>query len=135
MVLGVVVGAGFSAFESAGYAFGEMIREGSRHPVLRVLETQAFRAILSPFGHITWTAILGGAIFAAAWSTGRFRIDRRVVLAFVLRRRGAGGRLAAHGRRPGVRAAQIPRARRRGDDRLPRPPFARRDQGRGRAFP
>lgn len=83
MVLGVVVGAGFSAFESAGYAFGEMITEGHRHPVLRVLETQAFRAVLSPFGHITWSAILGGAIFASAWGTGRFRIDRRVVVAFV----------------------------------------------------
>jgi RsiW-degrading membrane proteinase PrsW (M82 family) len=83
MVLGAVVGAGFSAFESAGYALGEMIKESPRHPVLRVLETQAFRAVLAPFGHITWSAILGGAIFAAAGSGGRWRIDRRVAFAFV----------------------------------------------------
>jgi RsiW-degrading membrane proteinase PrsW (M82 family) len=83
MVLGAVVGAGFSAFESAGYALGEMIKQSPRHPVLRVLETQAFRAVLAPFGHIAWSAILGGAIFAAAAGAGRFRIDRRVVIAFV----------------------------------------------------
>jgi hypothetical protein len=82
MVLGAIVGAGFSAFESAGYALGEMIVESPRHPVIRVLETQLFRAVLAPFGHITWSAILGGAIFASAWGTGRFAVDRRVVLAF-----------------------------------------------------
>ena len=84
MVLGAVVGAGFSAFESAGYAFGEMIQNsGPRHPVVRVLETQAFRGVIAPFAHITWTAILGGALFAAAAGSGRWRIDRRVVIAFV----------------------------------------------------
>lgn len=83
MVLGATIGAGFAAFESAGYALGEMIREAPTHPVLRVLETQAFRAVFAPFGHITWTALMGGALFASAWWTGRFRIDRRVVATFV----------------------------------------------------
>jgi protease PrsW len=82
MVLGATVGAGFAAFESAGYALGAMIQY-SDHPVLDVLETEASRAVLAPFGHITWTAILGGAIFASAWSTGRLRLDRRVLLTFV----------------------------------------------------
>jgi protease PrsW len=91
MVLGAVVGAGFSAFESAGYAFGELIQNsGPRHPVVRVLETQAFRGVIAPFAHITWSAILGGAIFAAAGRDGRLRIDRRVVVAFV-------GVVALHG--------------------------------------
>lgn len=39
--------------------------------------------MLAPFGHITWTAILGGAIFAAAWTTGRLRFDRRVLWTFL----------------------------------------------------
>jgi protease PrsW len=41
------------------------------------------RAALAPFGHLTWTAILGGALFATAWSTGRFRLDRQLVLTFL----------------------------------------------------
>jgi protease PrsW len=83
MVLGATVGAGFAAFESAGYALGAMIQYGDDHPLLNVLQTEAFRAILAPFGHITWTALLGGAIFASAWSTGHFRLDRRVLLTFI----------------------------------------------------
>lgn len=83
MVLGAVVGAGFAAFESAGYALGELIEQSPRHPVIRVLESEISRAVCAPFGHITWTAILGGAIFASAWRTGRFRVDSRVVWTFV----------------------------------------------------
>jgi RsiW-degrading membrane proteinase PrsW (M82 family) len=82
MVLGATVGAGYSAFESAGYALGALIQYTDR-PVLNVLQTEAERASLAPFGHIAWTAILGGAIFASAWTTGRFRVDRRVVWTFL----------------------------------------------------
>jgi RsiW-degrading membrane proteinase PrsW (M82 family) len=83
MVLGAAVGAGFAAFESAGYALGELVAESDRHPIVRILETELFRAVLAPFGHITWTAIMGGALFAAAAGTGRFRLDRRVAATFV----------------------------------------------------
>jgi protease PrsW len=83
MVLGATVGAGFAAFESAGYALGALIQYSDDRPVLNVLQTEALRAVLAPFGHITWTAILGGAIFASAWTTGRFRIDRRVLFTFL----------------------------------------------------
>jgi hypothetical protein len=83
MVLGATVGAGYSAFESAGYALGALIQYTDDRPVLNVLQTEAERASLAPFGHIAWTAILGGAIFASAWTTGRFRIDRRVVWTFL----------------------------------------------------
>ena len=68
MVLGATVGAGYSAFESAGYALGALIQYTDDRPVLNVLQTEAERASLAPFGHIAWTAILGGAIFASAWS-------------------------------------------------------------------
>jgi RsiW-degrading membrane proteinase PrsW (M82 family) len=83
MVLGAAVGAGFAAFESAGYALGELVAESSRHPIVRILETELFRAVLAPFGHITWTAIMGGALFASAARTGRFRVDRHVAATFV----------------------------------------------------
>jgi RsiW-degrading membrane proteinase PrsW (M82 family) len=77
MVLGATVGAGFAAFETSGYVLRVMI-EHSDDAILNILETEAFRGLLAPFGHITWTAILGGAVFASAWHTGRFRFDRRV---------------------------------------------------------
>jgi RsiW-degrading membrane proteinase PrsW (M82 family) len=83
MVLGATVGAGFAAFESAGYALRALIQNSDDHPVLNILETEVFRAVLAPFGHITWSALLGGAIFASAWATGRFRLDRRVVWTFL----------------------------------------------------
>jgi protease PrsW len=83
MVLGATVGAGFAAFESAGYALGAMIQYSDDHPLLNVLQTEAFRAILAPFGHIIWTGLLGGAIFASAWATGHFRLDRRVLWTFI----------------------------------------------------
>ena len=60
-----------------------LIQNADDHPVLNILETEAFRAVLAPFGHITWTALLGGAIFASAWATGRFRFDRRVAWTFL----------------------------------------------------
>jgi protease PrsW len=83
MVLGAAVGAGFAAFESSGYALRALVDHADSHPVLNIVETEAFRAVLAPFGHTTWTAIFGGALFASAWSTGRFRIDRRVAWTFV----------------------------------------------------
>jgi RsiW-degrading membrane proteinase PrsW (M82 family) len=82
MVLGATVGAGFAAFESAGYALRVLIEHVDDHPVLKIVQTEAFRAVLAPFGHITWTAILGGALFASAWTTGRFRLDGRVAATF-----------------------------------------------------
>lgn len=49
MLLGCAVGAGFAAFESGGYT----LRGG--------LDTMEMRALLSPFGHVVWTAITAGA--------------------------------------------------------------------------
>jgi RsiW-degrading membrane proteinase PrsW (M82 family) len=74
MVFGATVGAGFAAFESAGYAFGTLIEHQDDHPILNILQTEALRAVLSPFGHITWTAIFGGSLFAAAAANGRLRV-------------------------------------------------------------
>ncbi len=82
MVLGAVVGAGFAAFESAGYALKAMLDHIDERPVVNILEIEAFRAVLAPFGHITWTALLGGALFASSRG-GRFRVSGRLVGTFL----------------------------------------------------
>jgi RsiW-degrading membrane proteinase PrsW (M82 family) len=79
MVLGAVVGAGFAAFESAGYALQTLLDNLKEQTVLAILQLEAFRAVLAPFGHITWTALIGGALFAST-REGRFRVSRRLVL-------------------------------------------------------
>ena len=61
MALGATVGAGFAAFETSGYVLRALVEHSDDHPILNILETEAFRGVLAPFGHITWTAILGGA--------------------------------------------------------------------------
>ncbi|NNC11736.1 PrsW family intramembrane metalloprotease [Planctomonas sp. JC2975] len=78
-LLGAVVGAGFAAFESAGYAFNAGL---TRHGIdlLSMLQTEAVRGVLTPVGHVLWTAILGAAIFAAIGRTAKWWA---VVIAFV----------------------------------------------------
>ena len=79
MVLGATVGAGFAAFESAGYAFYAYVQHTDDHPELNILQTEVSRAMLAPFGHLTWTALLGGALFAAAAPpNGGFRLTKRL---------------------------------------------------------
>jgi protease PrsW len=65
MVLGATVGLGFAAFESAGYAFNALFTTNGLS-LLDVVETEVLRGILTPIGHGVWTAVLGGAMFAAA---------------------------------------------------------------------
>ena len=79
MVLGAVVGAGFAAFESAGYALQTLLDNLDHRTVVAILEIEAFRAVLAPFGHITWTALIGGALFASSRG-GRFHVSRGLVL-------------------------------------------------------
>ena len=57
MVLGAIVGAGFAAFESAGYAISTLLDHLDASPIVNIMETEATRALLAPFGHITWTAL------------------------------------------------------------------------------
>jgi RsiW-degrading membrane proteinase PrsW (M82 family) len=90
ILLGATVGAGFASFESAGYALTAVIGHAHDHPIRRIVETEAFRAVLAPFGHITWTALLGGALFAAASASGRFRLSTNLVRTLI-------GVVALHG--------------------------------------
>ncbi|SDQ05817.1 Membrane proteinase PrsW, cleaves anti-sigma factor RsiW, M82 family [Curtobacterium sp. UNCCL20] len=82
-LLGATVGAGFAAFESAGYAFNAAITSrGIDLPSL--LQTEVVRAILSPVGHVLWTAILGAVLFGASHGRARFRWSWATLLAYVV---------------------------------------------------
>jgi RsiW-degrading membrane proteinase PrsW (M82 family) len=78
MVLGAAVGFGFAAFESAGYAFNALFTS-TGPSLLNLVETEVLRGILTPVGHGLWTAILGGALFAAAARHGRPRLSGAVL--------------------------------------------------------
>ncbi|MEO6326592.1 MAG: PrsW family glutamic-type intramembrane protease [Thermoanaerobaculia bacterium] len=54
ILFGAAVGAGFAGFESAGYAY----RSGAG-----LFDSIMLRAILSPGGHVIWTAMVGAAIW------------------------------------------------------------------------
>jgi RsiW-degrading membrane proteinase PrsW (M82 family) len=82
-LLGATVGAGFAAFESAGYAFNAGL--GTRGiDLIGLVQTEAVRSVLTPLGHVLWTAVLGAAIFAASRDGRRYRLTIGVVVAYVL---------------------------------------------------
>lgn len=62
LLIGASVGAGFAAFESAGYAL-RMLVEGTGDEMLIVI---GVRALLAPGGHVAWAAITGAALMIAA---------------------------------------------------------------------
>lgn len=80
-LLGATIGAGFAAFESAGYAFNAAITSRGID-LVSLLETELVRAILAPVGHVMWTAILGAVIFGAAGGGRRFRWSWWILLAY-----------------------------------------------------
>ncbi|SEG76309.1 Protease prsW family protein [Nonomuraea solani] len=77
LVLGATVGFGFAAFESAGYAFNALFTSDGLS-LTQLVETEVLRGILTPVGHGLWTAIAGGALFAAGG-----RLTGRVVLSYL----------------------------------------------------
>jgi RsiW-degrading membrane proteinase PrsW (M82 family) len=81
-LLGATVGAGFAAFESAGYAFNAAITSRGID-LVSLLQTEVVRAILSPVGHVLWTAILGAVLFGAAHGLARFRWSWTIPIAYV----------------------------------------------------
>ncbi|MFG2822396.1 PrsW family intramembrane metalloprotease [Kitasatospora sp. NPDC048365] len=81
LVLGATVGAGFAAFESAGYAFNAVISIKGLS-LKDLVETEILRGVLAPVGHILWTGILGGVLFRERRGT-RFRFTAPVVLTYL----------------------------------------------------
>ncbi len=87
MVLGATIGFGFAALESSGYALASLfvVQGGQLYLSLTsVVITELIRGVLSPFGHGMWSAILGGAIFAAAARHGRLRFSWTVLVAYLV---------------------------------------------------
>ena len=82
-LLGAAVGAGFAAFESAGYAFNAVITNQG-FDLATMLQTEALRAILTPVGHVLWTGILGAVLFGAARGRARYRFRWVILLAYVI---------------------------------------------------
>lgn len=62
LLFGAAVGAGFAWFESGGYAFRQLLEAQSLTAAVSVTQV---RALLSPFGHVPWTAIAAGALWRA----------------------------------------------------------------------
>jgi len=67
LLFGAAVGAGFAAFESAGYAFQALL---GTHAVEGMVQSIYIRAAITPFGHIAWTAISAGALWRAKIKQG-----------------------------------------------------------------
>ncbi len=70
LVFGGAVGAGFAAFESAGYAFRSGLNEltvqtlGYGNANLEgVFDSIWVRGLLTPGGHVAWTALVGAALW------------------------------------------------------------------------
>ena len=82
-LLGATVGAGFAAFESAGYAFNATISQAGTIDLGSLVQTEALRGVLTPVGHVLWTAILGAAIFAAARGAHHYRWRWSILVAYV----------------------------------------------------
>ena len=87
MVLGATVGFGFAALESSGYALASLFVVYQHRLYLSldsVVFTELIRGVLAPFGHGAWSAVVGGALFAAARRSGHITLSRGVVGAFIL---------------------------------------------------
>lgn len=71
LLVGASVGAGFAAFESAGYAMNYLLSAGWN----MMLDVIFLRGFLTPGGHIAWAAITGAAMVIASKDYGRICSD------------------------------------------------------------
>jgi len=76
VLYGAAVGTGFAAFESAGYALNVGLETNSFAALNHII---VFRGVLSPFTHIVWTAIAGGAF----WMSFRENSDKKIISAIL----------------------------------------------------
>jgi len=81
MILGAAVGFGFSALESAGYAFIALFTVQGLS-VVQVVLTEILRGVVAPVGHGLWTAILGGVLFSAS-TREHFVINLRLLVSYL----------------------------------------------------
>ena len=82
VLLGVVVGLGFGAFESSGYTLNYAFDDG-QFSFSSMISEEILRAAIAPFCHGLWTGLFGAALFAAARERGRLRFTFGVLGAYV----------------------------------------------------
>ena len=68
LLIGAAVGAGFAAFESAGYAMTFLFQGGWD----MMMDVIFLRGFLTPGGHVVWAAISGAGLVIAAKTSGAF---------------------------------------------------------------
>jgi len=81
IVLGAAAGMGFASFESMGYAFSSFLSSGGS--LSMTVWVILVRAVLSPVGHGTWTAILAAALFRES-AAQRFVLNGKLLLVYLL---------------------------------------------------
>ncbi|GAB7051940.1 PrsW family intramembrane metalloprotease [Catenuloplanes indicus] len=72
LVIGVASGVGFAALETMGYAFTALL--SSKGGIGAVEQTLFLRGVLAPAGHIAWTGLTAGALWALAARPGGRRL-------------------------------------------------------------
>ncbi|MBF6614312.1 MAG: PrsW family intramembrane metalloprotease [Chloroflexi bacterium] len=80
LLLGGAVGMGFAALESTGYAFTALLL--SQGHIEASIFSTVIRGLIAPFGHGTWTGILGAVLFRQSTSR-HFRINGPVIVAYL----------------------------------------------------
>jgi RsiW-degrading membrane proteinase PrsW (M82 family) len=80
ILLGTVVGLGFGAFESSGYALSYGFG-GDGFSISNLISEEILRSAIAPFCHGIWTGIFGAALFGAA-RDGHLRLTIGVVAAY-----------------------------------------------------
>ena len=106
ILFGAVVGAGFAAFETAGYALNDgflqgllptVVKYGSlkeqvvalaiHRGVIGMLQVLRLRGILTPLGHVAWTALAAGAFWRVKQdkkTSFTMLFDKRFLKAFLI---------------------------------------------------
>jgi RsiW-degrading membrane proteinase PrsW (M82 family) len=106
ILFGAVVGAGFAAFETAGYALNDgflqgllptIVQNGSlshqvmalamHRGVIGMLQILRLRGILAPLGHVAWTALAAGAFWRVKQdkkTSVAMLFDKRFLKAFMI---------------------------------------------------
>jgi RsiW-degrading membrane proteinase PrsW (M82 family) len=101
ILFGATVGAGFAAFETAGYALNEGFLAGmltgithgqtlgvaTHGGVVEMLRVLRLRGILAPLGHVAWTALAAGAFWRVKQGTPTnvtMLFDTRFLKAFMI---------------------------------------------------
>ncbi|MGV8849517.1 MAG: PrsW family intramembrane metalloprotease [Propionibacteriaceae bacterium] len=78
LALGIAAGAGFAVLETMGYAFYALVSRGGGLAAMQ--ETLQLRALLAPASHVTWSGLVGWALWRLGSSpTRRFAISGLVV--------------------------------------------------------